>query len=206
MTKGKVIILEPNELPNLVVPLDLTIGIIYNGHSTFVLLSKGRKKLSHIEEVTHLEMIQNLKIFNFEQETFSVTKYYGTLNELWIELDQYQGLKMCKANCIAYTELIKRERIFEFLHHLNFEHDPIQVQILGKEKLPSLATMQGEETRQSVVLDKRNPNRKRFHKRINLRSKTLYKEKTANDQDILLQALWKGERGDGPPPSPPKLN
>ncbi|RDY08178.1 hypothetical protein CR513_07627, partial [Mucuna pruriens] len=48
------------------------------------------------------------KIFNSRQGTLSITKYYGTLNGLWIELDQYQRLKMCK------------------------------VQILGKEKLSSL--------------------------------------------------------------------
>ncbi|RDX64344.1 hypothetical protein CR513_57107, partial [Mucuna pruriens] len=35
-------------------------------------------------------------------------------------------------------KLIERERIFKFLHGLNFEYDPIRVQILGKEKLPSL--------------------------------------------------------------------
>ncbi|RDX74873.1 hypothetical protein CR513_45306, partial [Mucuna pruriens] len=30
------------------------------------------------------------KIFNSRQGTLSVTEYYGTLNGLWIELDQYQ--------------------------------------------------------------------------------------------------------------------
>ncbi|RDX92917.1 ATP-dependent DNA helicase SRS2-like protein, partial [Mucuna pruriens] len=35
-----------------------------------------------------------------------------TLNGLWIELDQYQGLKMCKADSIAYTRFVKKERIF----------------------------------------------------------------------------------------------
>ncbi|RDX75088.1 hypothetical protein CR513_45075, partial [Mucuna pruriens] len=78
------------------------------------------------------------KIFNSRQGTLLVTKYYGTLNGLWIELDEYQGLKMCKANSIAYTRLIERGRIFKFLHGLNSEYDPIRVQILGKEKLPSL--------------------------------------------------------------------
>ncbi|RDX61311.1 hypothetical protein CR513_60473, partial [Mucuna pruriens] len=74
------------------------------------------------------------KIFNFRQGTLSITKYYGILNELWIELDQYQGLKMCKANSIAFIELIERGRIFKFLLGLNSEYDPIWVQILGKEK------------------------------------------------------------------------
>ncbi|RDX83276.1 Copia protein, partial [Mucuna pruriens] len=55
-----------------------------------------------------------------------------------IELDQYQRLKMCEADSIAYTGLVEMGRIFKFLHDLNFEYDPIWVQILGKEKLPSL--------------------------------------------------------------------
>ncbi|RDX93353.1 hypothetical protein CR513_24404, partial [Mucuna pruriens] len=59
------------------------------------------------------------KIFNSRQGTLSVTKYYETLNGLWIELDQ--GI------------------IFKFLHDLNFAYNPIRVQILGKEKLPSLS-------------------------------------------------------------------
>ncbi|RDY04467.1 hypothetical protein CR513_11818, partial [Mucuna pruriens] len=52
------------------------------------------------------------KIFNSRQGTLSVTEYYETLNG---------------------------GRIFKFLHALNFEYDPIRVQILGKEKLPSLS-------------------------------------------------------------------
>ncbi|RDX93347.1 hypothetical protein CR513_24406, partial [Mucuna pruriens] len=58
---------------------------------------------------------------------------------IWIELDQYQGLKMCKVDSIAYIRFVERERIFKFLHGLNSEYDPIRVQILGKEKLPSLS-------------------------------------------------------------------
>ncbi|RDX62047.1 hypothetical protein CR513_59657, partial [Mucuna pruriens] len=90
------------------------------------------------------------KIFNSRQGTLSVIEYYETLNGLWIELDQYHGLKMCKANFIAYTRLVERGRIFKFLQGLNFEYDPIRVQILGKEKLPSLSEvffiMRSEET------------------------------------------------------------
>ncbi|RDY12004.1 hypothetical protein CR513_03239, partial [Mucuna pruriens] len=81
------------------------------------------------------------KIFNCRQGTLSVTEYYGTLNRLWIELDQYQGLKMCKADFIAYIGLVERGRIFKFLHGLNFEYNHF-----------------GEETRQLVMLDKENSN------------------------------------------------
>ncbi|RDY01848.1 hypothetical protein CR513_14777, partial [Mucuna pruriens] len=78
------------------------------------------------------------KIFNSRQGTLFVIEYYGTLNGLWIELDQYQGLKMCKSDSIAYIGLVERGRIFKFLHGLSYEYNPIRVQILGKEKLPSL--------------------------------------------------------------------
>ncbi|RDY13935.1 hypothetical protein CR513_01057, partial [Mucuna pruriens] len=81
------------------------------------------------------------KIFNFRQGTFLVIEYYETLNGLWIELDQYQGLKMCKIDSIAYTRLVEKGRIFKFLHGLNSKYNPIRVQILGKEKLPSLSKL-----------------------------------------------------------------
>ncbi|RDX85696.1 hypothetical protein CR513_33081, partial [Mucuna pruriens] len=79
------------------------------------------------------------KIFNSRQETLSVTEYYETLNGL-----------------------VERGKIFKFLHGLNFEYDPIRVQILGKEKLPSLSEVffivRSEETQRSVMLDKGNSN------------------------------------------------
>ncbi|RDX83657.1 hypothetical protein CR513_35392, partial [Mucuna pruriens] len=69
---------------------------------------------------------------------------------------------MCKVDSIAYTGLVERERIFKFLHGLNFEYNPIRVQILGKEKLPFLFEVffivRSEETRRSVMLDKGNSN------------------------------------------------
>ncbi|RDY09811.1 hypothetical protein CR513_05760, partial [Mucuna pruriens] len=49
-----------------------------------------------------------------------------------------------------FEALVERGRIFKFLHDLNFEYDPIRVQILGKEKLHSLfeafSIVQSEET------------------------------------------------------------
>ena len=41
-------------------------------------------------------------------------------------------------NSTTLTQFIERMRIFKFLFGLNFEFDLIRVQILGKEKLPSL--------------------------------------------------------------------
>ncbi|RDY11212.1 hypothetical protein CR513_04165, partial [Mucuna pruriens] len=58
------------------------------------------------------------KIFNSRQGTFSIIEYYGTM-------DQYQGLKMCKVDSIAYTGIVERGRIFKFFHGLNSEYNLI---------------------------------------------------------------------------------
>jgi len=101
------------------------------------------------------------KVFNTKQGSLSLTDYYGTLNGLWIKLDQYQDLKMTStADFVTLTQFIERMRIFKFLSGLNSEFDPIWVQILGKEKLPSLLevfySVRGEETRRSVMLERDN--------------------------------------------------
>ncbi|RDX84845.1 hypothetical protein CR513_34043, partial [Mucuna pruriens] len=86
--------------------------------------------------------------------------FYSSIHEIWENLIQTYSMKkdftacydieskifnsrqgtlsMCKANSIGYTRLVKRGRIFKFLHGLNFKYDLIRVQILSKEKLPSL--------------------------------------------------------------------
>ncbi|RDX72882.1 hypothetical protein CR513_47578, partial [Mucuna pruriens] len=51
------------------------------------------------------------KIFNFRQEPLLVTEYYGTLNGLWIKLDQYQGLKMQGEVPLSLKELTTRRKI-----------------------------------------------------------------------------------------------
>jgi len=79
------------------------------------------------------------KIFHISQGSLSVTNYYGMLNGLWIELDQYQNLKTkCIYDSIALAQFLERVCIFKFLSGLNPEFDPIRIQILGKEKFPSL--------------------------------------------------------------------
>ncbi|RDX71963.1 hypothetical protein CR513_48619, partial [Mucuna pruriens] len=122
MAEDKVITLGPNELLNL---------IWENLIETY----------SMKEDSTTCYDIES-KIFNTKQETLSIIEYYGTLNGLWIKLDQYQGLKMCKADSVAYTGLVERGRIFKFLHGLNFEYDLIR----------------SEKNRRSVMLDKGNSN------------------------------------------------
>ncbi|XLR04845.1 hypothetical protein HN51_059717 [Arachis hypogaea] len=98
------------------------------------------------------------KIFNTKQGSLSVIDYYGTLNCLWIKLDQYQNLTtQCTPDSTTLTQFIERIRIFKFLSGLHSEFDPIRVQILGKEKIPFLSEVfhivRGEETRRSVMLE-----------------------------------------------------
>ena len=50
------------------------------------------------------------KIFATKQGSLSVTEYYGILNGLWIELDQYQNLKMeCNKDVTTLASLIERD-------------------------------------------------------------------------------------------------
>ncbi|XP_058749398.1 uncharacterized protein LOC131622387 [Vicia villosa] len=97
------------------------------------------------------------KIFNTKQGTMTVSEYFATMKGYWIELDQYQTLKMETANdTIALNTCIETDRIFEFLAGLNSDYDPIRVQILGKDRLPPLAEVfsivRGEESRRDVML------------------------------------------------------
>jgi len=68
------------------------------------------------------------KVFNTKPGSLSILEYYGFLNGLWMELDQYQNFKMYKTDVVALAEAIERERIFNFPHGLNHEYDPIRVQ------------------------------------------------------------------------------
>ena len=99
-----------------------------------------------------------MKIFSTKYGPITVTYYYGILTGLWTKLDQYQHLQMeCSKDASTLVDSINRDRIFEFLSGLNPEYDPIRVQILGKEKLPSLSevfyTVCGEESRRAIMLE-----------------------------------------------------
>ena len=50
------------------------------------------------------------KIHNTKQGTLSVTEYYNIVIGLWLELDQYQNLKMkCSTDAAMHQEFIERE-------------------------------------------------------------------------------------------------
>ena len=62
----------------------------------------------------------------------SVTEYYNCMNGLWLELDQYQNIKMvCSADAATLNQIIERDRIVEFLVGLNSKFNQVRVQILG---------------------------------------------------------------------------
>ena len=78
------------------------------------------------------------RIHNTKQGILSVTEYYNVIKSLWLELDQYQNLRMkCSIDATMHQEFIERERVYDFLAGLNVELDQVRVQILGKEPLPS---------------------------------------------------------------------
>ncbi|KAK2431390.1 hypothetical protein QL285_029617 [Trifolium repens] len=102
------------------------------------------------------------KIFNTKQGNLPVTEYFGVLNSLWIELDQYQNLKMeCSQDTVILNAVIERDKIFDFLAGLNVEFDLIRVQVLGKEKLLTLTevfyTVRSKETRRHAMLSEHPP-------------------------------------------------
>jgi len=82
------------------------------------------------------------------------------MNGLWLELDQYEEIKMiCSNDAVTLSRIIERDRIVEFLARLNAEFDQVRIQILGREKLPSLnevfALVRIEENRRGVMLSDR---------------------------------------------------
>lgn len=96
------------------------------------------------------------RIHNSKQRESSVAAYFHSLRSMWQKLDFYQAIDMdSPADALKLKKLIEQERIIEFLAGLNGEYDPIIVQILGKEPLPSLhevyAYIQHEESRREVM-------------------------------------------------------
>ena len=109
------------------------------------------------------------KVFNTRKVSLSKLEYHGFLNELWIKLDQYQNLKMCKASVAAHVEVVERWGIFKFLW-CEHEYDPIRVQNLGREKLSSLSkvflTIKGEEIQRDIKLNGGTSNTSSIIKRV----------------------------------------
>ncbi|RDX95270.1 hypothetical protein CR513_22234, partial [Mucuna pruriens] len=175
MAEDKVITLGPNELPKLVSSYRLD-GRNYLQWTQYICTTlKGRKKLSHIEGNDPPRDDPKLEAWDDDDSlimTWLWNSDSGNKPKLYVLFLRTNPLRnrvlwdfkrvmdrvgpICKADSIAYTGLVERERIFKFLHSLNFEYDPI------REKLPSLTKVffivRNEETRRSVMLDKGNFN------------------------------------------------
>ncbi|RDX88727.1 hypothetical protein CR513_29635, partial [Mucuna pruriens] len=187
MVEDKVIILGPNKLPNLHIRTRL----------------KGRKKLNHIEGSDPPKDDPKYEIISLRhsvKKAFTVcydikSKIFNSRQRI-LSLDQYQGLKMCKADSIAYIELVERGRIFEFLHGLNSEYNPIRIQILGKEKLLSLFE---ENVSQKDQPPKENPSQRVVVENIARSDKenllgscgmTMKGKSFFNISNSVLQSIW----------------
>ena len=98
-----------------------------------------------------------MKLSNNKQGALTVTEYYNKMNGYWPELDHYQNIKMvCGKSAATLNSILERDRIVKLLAGLNTEYDQVRVQILGREKVPSLnevfAVVQSEENRRIAML------------------------------------------------------
>ena len=92
----------------------------------------------------------------------TVTEYNNKMNGYFLELDHYQDIRMkCSEDAATLAIIFERDRVVEFLACLNAEFDQVRVQILGKEKLPSLnevfSIVRNEEYRRIAMLNEVNP-------------------------------------------------
>ncbi|RVW55090.1 hypothetical protein CK203_067093 [Vitis vinifera] len=57
-----------------------------------------------------------IRIHNTKQGILFVTEYYNVIRSLWLELDQYQNLRMkCSIDATMHQEFIEQERVYDFL-------------------------------------------------------------------------------------------
>jgi len=75
-----------------------------------------------------------------------------------MELDHYRVIKAkCSEDSAILKEYIEQDRVYDFLVGLNPEYDQVQIQILGKEKVPRLnevvVIIQSEESRRGLMLE-----------------------------------------------------
>jgi len=115
-----------------------------------------RQTYSKVQDASVIFDIKT-KINSTRQASLTVTEYFNKMNGLWLELDQYQEIKMvCNTDATTLNQIIKRDRIVEFLTRLNDEFDQVRIQIFGREKVPSLnevfAMVRSEENQRGVML------------------------------------------------------
>ncbi|KAL5756173.1 hypothetical protein ACOSQ2_020919 [Xanthoceras sorbifolium] len=86
------------------------------------------------------------KAMSTKQGNGSVTDYANAVQSLWQELDHYRCVRISNpADAVVVRKLI-----------LNMEYDQVQIQILGRDEVPSLNTVipmvRAEESRRSVMV------------------------------------------------------
>jgi hypothetical protein len=98
-----------------------------------------------------------VKTMAAKQGNKTVTEYANHLKALWMELDHYRVVKAkCSEDTTILKEYIEQDRVYDFLVGLNCDFDQVRVQILGKEKVPSInevvAIVRSEESRRGLML------------------------------------------------------
>jgi len=90
----------------------------------------AKQTYSKVQDVSVIYEVKT-KISSTKQGGMTVTEYYNSMNGLWLELDQYQKIKMvCSADAATLNKIMERNRIVEFLAGLNSVFDQVRVQIL----------------------------------------------------------------------------
>ena len=116
---------------------------------------------SNVQDASVIFDIQ-MKISSTRQGSLAVIEYYNKMNGYWLELNHYQDIRMkCSEDAATLTAIFERDKVVEFFAGLNFEFDQVRVQVLGREKLPSLnevfSIVCSEEFRRIAMLNDVNP-------------------------------------------------
>ena len=98
-------------------------------------LKQTYSKESNVAQVYEIR----LKAISAKQGNRSITEYVNELKGLWQELDHYRNITtMCPNDVATFKKLIEQDRVYDFLVGINNDFDQARIQILGKEKLPTL--------------------------------------------------------------------
>ncbi|XP_024024905.1 uncharacterized protein LOC112092593 [Morus notabilis] len=104
-------------------------------------------------------------IWDSIQRTYSKARDAAQVYEIKVKMSATkQGNKSiteviemkCPDGAVVLKNFIEKDRVYDFLAGLNLEFDQVRIQILGREKIPSLeeaiSLIQGEESRRGIML------------------------------------------------------
>ena len=99
----------------------------------------------------------SLGFYIYQTTQSLVTEYIQILQNLLQELDHYQCIEMKCNDYIVLKHVIKNERIYTTFARLNIDFNLFQMQVLGKEEVPSLnktiVIIHGEERQRGVMME-----------------------------------------------------